>query len=157
MPSWIDQFKVGDEVEFEMAGKPRTDLYSGPHPRWDKHRDYQPSGDMRVGVVVPSSIPGALCVRCDAITKDWYFYDPGSDIRPGYAAARKPVAPAVVVKPLYSVPLPTCFPKESIPPSVMASLVDQGERAVRRVLREWPYGKELKYRTTNNTLEWYFQ
>jgi len=22
--------------------------------------------------------------------------------------------------------------------------------------REWPYGKELKYRTTNNTLEWYF-
>jgi hypothetical protein len=158
MSAWLNQFQVGDLVEFEMAGKPRcSDEPNEKHPRWNgAFEDNGSSGKTGYGIVCSCSIQ-AVKVESEDITQGWwYFLDPFGDIPPGYVTLRN-AAPVVVVPALYSVPLPTCFPKESIPPSVMASLVDQGERAVRRVLREWPYGKELKYRTVNNTLEWYFQ
>lgn len=180
MSAWLDQFKVGDEVEFEMAlfPAPSGAGYSGACPRWDFALDLGGSGIVCIGTVI-SVGARSIKIRSKYITLGtWSWGDPGTDRRSGYVRLRKSaqVEPAVAlqagratIKYAYQVviPIPAVNKRtgktEEIPESVMKSLLDQGERGARRAVLEWPRNsttgddRVLKHKVESTKIVWWFE
>lgn len=135
--------KVGDIVEFETA-------YSNPsRPRWDYSLDLGATDLWECASVVEVSADDEyfrVVLNTDAPTldrpDDWTFdFQHIADGRVRVVDDSGEVsAPSVVV---HFEPIPAH--NGHVPDSVLATLVDRGERAVRRRLREWPYGKSLTH------------
>lgn len=140
--AWLDQFEVDDLVETEWLDVPGL-------PRWNHSIDGGATGRYEIGRVLDVQVAFNR-VLVQFVSTTWYFTDPGDEQRDGYLRC----CSTVVAVHTERIGIPN--PGQYIPESILDAAIARGESAVRRRLREWPFGKDLKYKISRGKIEWYF-
>lgn len=146
MSSIYQDFQVGKKVWVEKT--------SYDSPRWDFSTDEgEGDGEWMVGEIkeVKPSQREACVVFDNEEINEWWMPLPGhkdwDDSRPGWYSLSDPKSiEEENVQIIFAEVLGKPRIGNQIPQKVLDDALDRGERRVRRLGREWPYGKSLKHR-----------
>jgi len=135
-----EDIKVGVEVEFELE-------YDSDYPRYDGGRLGEPSGKWGSGKIHSIEHFGEFIVKYNRDSL-WYFPLPSQtkkhNLSPYLRLKLNANSKTENDKPIYPyVEVVNHTPSHEIPYYTRDAVIERGNIAVRRRLREWPYGKRL--------------